>query len=544
MSTRPPVTTSQFDVAIIGGGIIGIAVARELSRAGKRVVLLEKHDFASGTTSRSTRIIHGGLRYLEHGEIGLVRESLRERERLLREHPNLVRPMRFVLAMPKHGVFSRRGVLALRAGLQMYKWFGSENRPAHARYNFERELDLGDRPAIFDYEDAQCEFPERLAAEWLIEASRSGAAVRNYAVVLEITKSDASLEVRFRDELNGVEETITAATVVNATGPWVDSVCAAAFPHTHNLVEGVRGSHILIERFVGAPDRAIYTEAADGRPFLVIPWNDQLLVGTTEVRHQCSPDGVVPSDGEIEYLLKSLNRLFPQHEASLADVIGMFSGVRPLPRGTGGRDLNAVTRRSFIHDHSDDGFPGMYSIVGGKLTTAASVARQCARALEVAVSEPEIPQVVLGMASGFDSTLAQWSYQAAAICGITPEQAQATAEWHGRCSFSILRNARNDRAVASPIVDGADHLLAEAVHAVEREFAVTLGDILLRRVPIALSGHWTSDQSTQAAERIGSVLRWPARRIIGELDRFEEERDALIGGGRSRRSPSPAKYSA
>jgi glycerol-3-phosphate dehydrogenase len=540
MSTRPAIAIRHFDVAVIGGGIIGIALARELSRAGKRVLLLEKHDFASGTTSRSTRIIHGGLRYLEHGEIGLVRESLRERDRLLREHPHLVRPMHFVLAMPKHRVFSRRGSLALRAGLQMYKWFSSDNPlPTFA---FERELDLGDRLAIFDYQDAQCEFPERLAAEWLIEAWRRGAVVRNHAEVQEINRGN-SLAVLYRDTLSDEEDTITADAVVNATGPWVDSVCEAAFPHSEKLIDGVRGSHILLERFAGAPDTAIYTEAPDGRPFFVIPWNGQLLVGTTELRDDSSPDSVTPSESEIEYLLAGFNRLYPYRTKTRSDVIGMFCGVRALPTGTEPRNLCAVTRRSFIHDHANDGFPGMYSIVGGKLTTAAAVARQCARSMGLAVEEPEIPHVALGTASGFDSTLVQWSYQAAALCGVSPESAQATAEWHGRCAFSILRRAQTDRPLARPIVDGTDHLLAEAVHAVQQEYAMTLGDILLRRVPIALTGHWSEEQSIQAAERIGMALRWSAQRFAIELERLEDERDLLIAGG-SRRSPRPTKHAA
>src|SRR5438128_1630982 len=176
-SGRAPLSSQQFDVLVIGGGINGVAIARECVRAGRRTLLVEKNDFASGTTSRATRIIHGGLRYLEHAEIGLVRESLKERERLLCERPHLVRPMQFVLALPKqHSTFSLRGALAVRAGLQLYKWFASSDRCKTKRcVQFDQALDLGSAFSLFDYEDAQCEFPERLAAEWLVEAAYAGA---------------------------------------------------------------------------------------------------------------------------------------------------------------------------------------------------------------------------------------------------------------------------------------------------------------------------------------------------------------------------------
>ncbi|MGZ4789133.1 MAG: FAD-dependent oxidoreductase, partial [Terriglobales bacterium] len=174
----------HFDIVVIGGGINGVAIARECARAGKTVLLLEQNDFASGTTSRATRIIHGGLRYLEHGEIGLVRESLRERERLLRERSHLVRPLNFLLALPPDG---QRSALELRFGLWLYRRFAG--RPAaHTglddKHALERLLDSGQNWSVFAYEDAQCEFPERLVAEWLREAVAAGAQVRNRCEVL------------------------------------------------------------------------------------------------------------------------------------------------------------------------------------------------------------------------------------------------------------------------------------------------------------------------------------------------------------------------
>jgi glycerol-3-phosphate dehydrogenase len=310
------------------------------------------------------------------------------------------------------------------------------------------------------------------------------------------------------------------------------------------LIGGVRGSHILLDGFAGAPENPIYTEAADGRPFFIVPWNGQLMVGTTEVRHEGDPSDARASAEEIDYLIAAFNRMFPQHQVEVADVRGTFSGVRPLPHTGEREEYGSITRRSFIHDHREDGFPGLYSIIGGKLTTAANVARQCARVLGIRTDEPAVTMVATGPASGFDSTLSQWSHQMAHQYGITAQQARATAEWHGRCALSVLRRAMDDRSLAQPIVEGSDHLLAEAVHAVQRECAVTLGDILLRRVPIALTGHWTDEQSAVAAERVGNSLGWSQARIARELDGFLLERDWLIGGGRGSRARVPAEHAA
>src|SRR5882762_673202 len=184
---RAPLEGQHFQVVVIGGGINGVAVARQCARAGKHTLLVEQNDFASGTTSRSTRIIHGGLRYLEHGELGLVRESLRERERLLRERAHLVNPLRFLLLINDQ---SQRSALKVRAGLWLYQRLsGNKSSSATSEMELkrlERALDTEHRWSFFSYEDAQCEFPERLVAEWLVEAMEAGAVVRNHAEVLAV----------------------------------------------------------------------------------------------------------------------------------------------------------------------------------------------------------------------------------------------------------------------------------------------------------------------------------------------------------------------
>src|SRR5581483_894884 len=210
---RPPIHEQRFQVIVIGGGINGVAIARECARAGKRVLLLEQNDFASGTTSRSTRIIHGGLRYLEHGELGLVRECLKEREHLLRQQPHLVRPMQFLLAL-KPGM--RHNALAIRAGLWVYKALaGQHGLNSSSKEDcrlLEEQLDHGVAFSTFCYEDAQCEFPELLVAEWLADALQSDCVARNHAQVLDLKIDDGRARaVVFHDQLDGTEQTVEAS---------------------------------------------------------------------------------------------------------------------------------------------------------------------------------------------------------------------------------------------------------------------------------------------------------------------------------------------
>src|SRR5207302_521620 len=231
-------------------------------------------------------IIHGGLRYLEHGELGLVRESVRERDRLLRERSHLVHPLHFLLLLNEN---SQRSAMKVRVGLWLYQRMvrtKSVARPSPMELQrVERALDAGQHWSIFSYEDAQCEFPERLVAEWLREAIAAGAVVRNHSEVLAVDIAHGRARgILLRDRTNGRDERITAAWVLNCTGPWADRICQRSSVRTAQpMLGGVRGSHIVLPRFSGAPNAALYSEAADGRPVFVLPWNDQVLVGTTEV---------------------------------------------------------------------------------------------------------------------------------------------------------------------------------------------------------------------------------------------------------------------
>jgi glycerol-3-phosphate dehydrogenase len=526
-NARASLEGQHFHVVIIGGGINGVAVARECARAGKRTLLIEQNDFASGVTSRSTRIIHGGLRYLEHAELGLVRESLREREKLLRDKSHLVHPMHFLLLLNET---SRRSAMKVRAGLWLYRRMAGKRftHPAEMEsHRLERALDAGLKWSFFDYEDAQCEFPERLVAEWLLEAVDAGAVVRNHTEAIAVDVAHGRVHgVLLRDQVTSRDARVDANWVINCSGPWADRVCQRSSIRTPKpMLGGVRGSHIILPRFPGSPNVAVYAEASDGRPIFILPWNDQIMVGTTEVADSNDPGKTVPSADEITYLLRFVTQLFPKAKISAQNIKYSFAGVRPLPYSPGDRP-SAITRKHILHDHSDDGAARMISLIGGKLTTAASLARECVRKIGLTLPEPR--PVALASGRALDPLLDDAVLEIARIGSVSEESARGMLEWHGQRAADIARMALIGAELRAPICPHTSHVIAEVVEAYRREFAVTLGDVLLRRVPVALGACWSESCSREAALRIGAVLGWNDFTMGANLEALEIERSAFL----------------
>jgi glycerol-3-phosphate dehydrogenase len=527
---RASLDGQHFHVVVIGGGINGVAVARECARSGKRVLLVEQNDFASGVTSRSTRIIHGGLRYLEYGELSLVRESLRERQRLLRTRPHLVHPLHFLLLLNEN---SKRSAMKVRAGLWLYRRLAGAQAGKTANEmelkRLESALDAGRRWSFFNYEDAQCEFPERLVAEWLLEAAEAGATIRNHTEALAVDVSHGRVHgVLLRDQLTGRDQRVDAGWVINCTGPWADRVCQRSSIRTSKpLLGGMRGSHIVLPRFPGSPNAAVYTEAPDGRPVFVIPWNDQVLVGTTEVADGGDPGKTAPSADEIQYLVRAVAQLLPKARITAQSVKCAFAGVRPLPYAPNDKP-SAITRRHLLHDHAENGAQHMISLIGGKLTTAAAVGRECVR--KMGLNAPE-PGLAMGPGPTLDPLLDDAVLDIARMAGVSEETARGMIEWHGQRAADIARMALVSAELRAPICPHTSHVIAEVVEAYRREFAVTLADVLLRRVPVALGPCWSEFCSREAAVRIGAVLGWSEQAVGANLEAFEMERTAFLRPG-------------
>ena len=369
----------RFDVIIIGAGINGAGIARDAAMRGLKVLLIDKGDVGNGTTSASTRLIHGGLRYLEHFEFGLVRESLREREILLRIASHLVRPLAITIPIYKQ---SKRGPLMIRAGMIFYDLLSwGKSLPRHRMLSraetLERWPGLNSDGLLGSalYYDAQIEFPERLVMENVLSARKFGAEVLTYTCVTNLPVTDSKVSaVEFVSE-DGRKQFAEASVVINAAGPWIDQVLERAPIKSPKLIGGTKGSHLVVPPFPGAPANAIYVEArSDVRPVFIIPWNELYLIGTTDVRFEGDPDDVRCEPWEVDYLLSETNLALPGAHLTRDSILYAYSGVRPLPV-TSDKDEQSITRRHFIRQHPQ--LPNLLSIVGGKLTTYRSLAEEC-----------------------------------------------------------------------------------------------------------------------------------------------------------------------
>ncbi len=512
------VATGHYDLAIVGGGINGCALARAAARSGFRTVLLEKRDFGSGTTSRSTRLIHGGLRYLERFQFSLVRESLRDREVLLREFPGQVAPQAFLL--PVYAGDSRPPwYLAL--GMAVYEGLSAGGRLPHHRLVSAREA-LVIAPGLnprglrggFAYYDCQAAYPERLALEMALQAEENGAEVCNHARVTGfLMDGPRVLGVRFERE--GAAGELSAGLVVNAAGAWVDRVLGLLDPfRARPLLALVNGAHIVIRAFPGAPRHAVYREArSDGRPFFIVPWRGLYLIGTTETRFAGSPDSAIPLAEEILYLLAETNDLCPGAAVGPQSILYSYSGSRPLLRAPAG-DLNRATRGYAVVDHErDDRILGLITMAGGKLTTAPSLA---ARTLRQARRKLRLPASRAGAISAIPR-----------LDGVPPR----VASMYGPRAPALLRFLESAPELARPLARGCEVTRGEVLFAVQREKARTLGDILLRRTGLAHDPDYEPRWAEAAAAICRSALGWSAAREDAELSAYETELRATLRRG-------------
>jgi glycerol-3-phosphate dehydrogenase len=291
------------------------------------------------------------------------------------------------------------------------------------------------------------------------------------------------------------------------------------------LVSGVRGAHILLSQFPGAPGTAVYAQAIDGEPLYVVPWNEQILVGATHVADTSDPAKAYPSPDEIDYLLRSLTALFPKARVSANDLRHAFAGIRNLPFDAKG-DSNRTSRAHSIHDHAQENVDRLLSIVGGNLSTAQSAAADVLGKIGVRASEGKTTAAADG--TMLNLLLDEYVAEVANAGNVSEEAARAMVEWHGKRALGIARSARASVELRTPLCPHTPHIVAEAVSAYKTEEAVTLGDALLRRVPVALGPCWSETCSSEAALRIGAVLGWNDEAVGAHLEALEMERSAFL----------------
>jgi glycerol-3-phosphate dehydrogenase len=521
---NPPDTENQtYDVIVIGAGINGAGIARDAAMRGLKVLLMDKGDLASGTTSWSTRLIHGGLRYLEHGELGLVRESLRERERLLRIAPHLVKPLPMLIPIYEK---ARRGKLTIRAGMLAYDLLSFDKSLAH-HHMLSRDEALKRAPGLNPeglcgaavYYDAQIEYAERLVFENALSASQHGATILTYARVDKfIVENDEVHGVEFTDVLGQTTHIARALVIVNVSGPWVDKVLSGANRPTDRLICGTKGSHLIVDEFNGAPADALYVEAQeDGRPFFIIPWNGAYLIGTTDLPYNGNLDEVTADDAEIDYLLNETNRVIPQARLNRDAIRYTYSGVRPLPCRKE-RDPTSITRRHFIRDHAPS-LCGFTSIVGGKLTTYRNLSEQTVDLLFKKLGRERpvcktAEELLLG-ASAED--LASSVEQFKAENNLPEAVAERLLRIYGRRAKEVLELAASDAELLKPFDSQTGAIGAEVLFSFRQEMAQTLTDCLMRRTLVGMNATAGLDAVEDAARLAQKYLGWNDDRAAREI---------------------------
>ena len=512
--------SDDFDLIVIGAGINGAGVARDAAMRGLKVCLLDKGDLGGGTSSWSTRLIHGGLRYLEHGEFGLVRESLRERETLLKIAPHLVRPLPILIPVYKN---ARRGKLQIRAGMILYDLLSYDKTlPRHQILS--RDETLQRAPGINPegltsaavYCDAQVEFAERLVLENVLDAQAKGAQVLTYAHVTRIsTENGKASGVEF--SANGQSKTVRGSLVINAAGPWVDELLKTT-GDTNRLIGGTKGSHIVVGRLEGAPPLALYAEAqTDGRPFFIIPWNGNYLIGTTDIHFSGDPDRVRCTEEEIKYLLAETNHVLPTVDLRRSDILYSYSGVRPLPF-TENQDERSITRRHFIREHPE--FSNVYSLVGGKLTTYRHLAEECVdlviNKLGKSSAKCTTADVLLPGASSLDSLGTKlWSNGS-----VDPAITERLLCIYGSRTRDLMELCTRDAQLSQPLNASSQVLAGEVVFAFESEMAQTLVDCLFRRTMCGLNGDLGIEEDKAAANIGQQFLGWSDERAQREIQDY------------------------
>lgn len=523
-------TDGHYDVVVIGGGMAGAGVARDLALRGVSVALVEKSDFASGTTSRSSKLIHGGLRYLELLDFALVRESLRERETLRRLAPHLVRSLPFLMPIYRE---SARGLVKVRLGLTLYDWLTPGPGRGRAR---EREgsrvlstidaLSLesairaeGLRGAGYYFDDLLV-FPERLCLENVLSAVRHGARAFNYAEVEEVRRDagGAVAGVRVRDLLTERSVTLGARIVVNAAGPWVDLIRARAgvTERGPRIVRTTKGIHCLLPRLT---ERAIYHGTRDGRMIFVIPWREFSLVGTTDTDFDGDLERLSATREEVADLLEEVRQAVPDRRVTPAEVAYTYAGVRPLSFEKGTRASDVSRAHKVVAEERGT----FLSITGTKLT--------CFRSLAAGLGDQVMRTLGRKVGSRTDRLSLDGADEAATVearawldvsgemaaSGFEAETLETLVTLHGRAYPRIVELAGKVAGGGERLCPENPDVVAQLHHAVQEEMTVTLEDFLLRRTGIGTSHCQGLDCAEGIGLRMADLAGWTRARLDAEL---------------------------
>ena len=525
----------EVSVLIIGGGVNGIGVFRDLALQGVDALLVERGDFCSGTSAGSSHMLHGGIRYLENGEFRLVNEALHERDRMLRNAPHYAKPLRTTIPIFRwySGLLNaplkffnlldrpgERGALVIKLGLTLYDWLlrGQALMPKHefrlraAALRRYPQLNPGIVCAA-SYYDAWMPYPERICIEMLLDAEASLAKCRaiNY---LSAVAGDAH-SVTLRDELAGESFRVRPKVVINAAGPWIDFVNRRMGRGAMRYISGTKGSHLVLdhpELLAAAGDSEIFFENDDGRIVLILPYLGRVMIGTTDIRID-DPDDAVISDEEIDYILGMVGKVFPAIPVDRSHIIFSFSAVRPLPYSEGGATGQISRDHSIKTMRADDAcsYP-IHSLVGGKWTTFRAFSEQ---ATDRVLSDLGLPRrastknMAIGGGRAYPRSAAareRWLRGLQQRSELPMDRLRELFERYGTRADEIALHisAGDDRALANQ----PGYSRREIAFILRHEKVARLEDLVLRRAPIAMLGDLTRPLLAELADVCAEILGW------------------------------------
>jgi len=525
----------NFDVIIIGGGVNGVGIAQEASLQGYRTLLLEQDDLCSGVSAWSGRLAHGGLRYLEHFDFALVRESLLERERLVKNAPHLAKHVPWIMPVYKH---NKRGGQLVRLGMILFDILSfDKSAPRHKFLNKKKVLEKF--PTIetdglkggFHYWDGQIELAERLCVELALDAKANGAIIRTHSRVESPVLSGKKVTgVTYKDLITGEVHTAHAPVVYNVAGPWIDRVFtqSAELPSQPRLNGGTKGSHLIVNAFPGAPKEVVYYETrTDGRLILVIPWLGKYMLGTTDIRWEKDPGEARCDIGELEYLLSEVNALIPQAKLTIKDVLYTYSGVRPLPYEPE-KNESAVTRTHILFDHKSNGADGLVTVVGGKLTTFRQLSEDAVTDLNKRFKRKNTKSLTRNRKlpgaqfDDFKTLVLDLIYQ-----GASEITAQRLAQIYGSRALEIWKIVELDKSSSEMIEASIGLTRAEVEYVLDQEFPKTLADLMARRLVLAFESGHGLNVVQRIAEIAAGKLGWSAAEIALQIDGYKTWLDHL-----------------
>lgn len=488
----------KYDVLIIGGGINGASIAHMAALAGARAALIDKGDWASGTSSKSTKLLHGGIRYLENFEFDLVAEALKERYIQWKSAPHLVKPMRFIVPVYKN---QGRPLWMMKIGVWLYDVLsGRYSLGAHDHHTAEDMLRLA--PALnpnglhggVSYFDAQMD-DARICLENVLMARRHGADVLNYAEAVEFLKDNGRVSgVRARDILSGTACDIRADKVIVTAGPWTDRLRQLNHAQMRPRLRPTKGVHLVCRRPLGQ-DAFLLQNKNDNRIFFLIPFHGHALLGTTDTDYNGSPDDVRTDNEDIDYLLNLAAVYFPSAGFTRADIIATFAGLRPLVHERG--SASKVSRKHII----ERDFSGVYYVMGGKYTTYRAIAEECvAKVLpNFRRKIPKGPFMLYG--SGLD----QPNVKSVAVrYGVDASVVTELVSRYGSKYDDVLRLVLEDHSLKERICSCAPVIRAQVVYAMKTEMSATVEDICERRLGL----NYTDCVTRQCVKTITDMMRY------------------------------------